>query len=201
MDKESRRSLAVAFDLSTGLSTDANSTRRYLSAMEGMFADEAAYRAELDKDDTLVYEFYELGIPPNTGEVAFGTSIVYPGKVGDEYFMTKGHFHTVLETGEVYHCLRGRGLMLMENPEGVWEARELCHGVAVYVPPRYAHWSINVAADEPLVTFFAFPADAGHDYGTIETKGFRKLVVDRSGLAEVIDNPRWAGSEGDREGM
>jgi glucose-6-phosphate isomerase len=161
MDKESRRSLAVAFDLSTGLSTDADSTRRYLSAMEGMFADEAAYRAELDKDDTLVYEFYELGIPPNTGEVAFGTSIVYPGKVGDEYFMTKGHFHTVLETGEVYHCLRGRGLMLMENPEGAWEVRELCPGVAVYVPPRYAHRSINVAADEPLVTFFAFPADAG----------------------------------------
>ncbi len=199
MDKESRRSLAVAFDLSSGLSTDANSTQRYLSAMEGMFADEAKYRAKLDQNDALVYEFYELGIPPNTGEIAFGTSIVYPGKVGDEYFMTKGHFHTVLETGEVYHCLRGRGFMLMENPEGVWEARELCPGVAVYVPPRYAHRSINVAADEPLVTFFAFPADAGHDYGTIETKGFRKLIVDRSGLAEVIDNPKWAGREGDQE--
>jgi glucose-6-phosphate isomerase len=42
------------------------------------------------------------------------------------------------------------------------------------------------------VTFFAFPAHAGHDYGTIETKGFRKIVVDRGGQPIVIDNPRWA---------
>lgn len=196
MNKESLKSLAVAFDLQTGLSNDCQSTKRYLSAMPGMYADEAAYQARLEQNDDLVYEFYELGIPPNSGDVAFGTSIVYPGKVGDEYFMTKGHFHTVLETGEVYYCLRGRGRMLMENPEGQWEARELSPGLAVYVPPRYAHRSINVGADEPLVTFFAFPANAGHDYGTIETKGFRKLVVDRGGAAEIVDNPKWAGGDG-----
>jgi glucose-6-phosphate isomerase len=194
-NKESLKSLAISFDLKSGLSTDAASTRRYLSAMQGTFADTAAYREELDKHDALVYEFYELGIPPKAGEVAFGTSIVYPGMVGDEYFMTKGHFHTILDTGEVYYCLRGRGFMLMENPEGDWEARRLSPGAAVYVPPRFAHRSINVAADEPLVTFFAFPADAGHDYGTIETKGFRKLVVDRDGAATVIDNPAWGGGE------
>ena len=42
----------------------------------------------------------------------------YPGKVGDEYFMTKGHFHTILETCEVYYTLSGQGAMLMETPEG-----------------------------------------------------------------------------------
>jgi glucose-6-phosphate isomerase len=46
---------------------------------------------------------------------------------------------------------------------------------------------------EPLITFFAFPGDAGHDYGTIETKGFRKIVVDRDGEPELLDNPRWVG--------
>ena len=81
--------------------------------------------------------------------------------------------------------------MLMENPEGDWESRELKPGWAVYVPPRYAHRSVNVSADEQLVTFFAFPGHAGHDYGTIETKGFRKLLVERDGKPTIIDNPKW----------
>jgi len=159
--------------------------------MAGMYADETRRAEMVDQDDVVVYEFYDLGLPERPGEVAFGTSITYPGKVGDEYFMTKGHFHTILETAEVYYCLRGHGYMLMENPEGDWEARELTPGRAVYVPERYAHRSINVSDSEPLVTFYAFRGDAGHDYGTIETKGFRKLIVERDGKPEVVDNPKW----------
>jgi hypothetical protein len=44
---------------------------------------------------------------------------------------------------------------------------------------------------EPLITFFAFPGHAGHDYGTIEQKGFRKLCVERDGAPSFVDNPRW----------
>ena len=125
------------------------------------------------------------------GDLKFGTSIVYPGKVGDEYFMTKGHFHTILDTGEVYYCLSGQGAMLMETPEGEVSLIEMKPGVAVYVPPRWAHRSINTGA-ETMVTFFVFRSDAGHDYGTIEQKGYRKLVVERDGKPVMIDNPRWA---------
>ena len=185
-------SLAIEFQLSDGISPTAESTKRFLSAMQGMYADEAALQAQLAEEDTLIYEFYELDIPEQSGEVAFGTSIVYPGKIGEEYFMTKGHFHTILETGEVYYCLRGHGYMLMENPEGDCQYQELTPGKAVYVPPRYAHRSINIGKDEPMATFFAYPADAGHDYGTIESKGFRKLVVERDGKTLVVDNPKWS---------
>ena len=190
---EDMKSLFVDFDMQTGLSSKWDSIRRNLSAMTGMFADEAKHAEMVEQDDVLVYEFYDSGRPEKPGEVAFGTSITYPGKVGDEYFMTKGHFHTILETAEVYYCLRGHGYMLMENPEGDWEAQELKPGQAVYVPERYAHRSINTSDNEPLVTFYAFRGDAGHDYGTIETKGFRKLVVERNGTPEIIDNPKWAG--------
>lgn len=184
------KSLAIPFDIETGLSTARATTKRRLSAMKGMYADRAAFDS-LAKSDPLVYEFIEMGLPESAAEVAFGTSIVYPGKVGDEYFMTKGHFHEILETAEVYYCLRGEGFMLMENPEGEWEARELRPGVAVYVPPRFAHRSINTGTRGPLITFFAFRGDAGHDYGTIETKGFRKLVVERNGRPALVDNPKW----------
>lgn len=107
---------------------------------------------------------------------------MYAGKVGDEYFMTKGHFHTILDTSEVYYCLSGRGAMLMETPEGDVRLVEMKPGEAVYVPPRWAHRSINTGS-ETLVTFFVFRSDAGHDYGTIEQKGYRKLVVERDGQA------------------
>ena len=125
-------------------------------------------------------------------EILHGISIVHPGKVGEEYYMTKGHFHTVLETAEIYYTLKGRGYMVMETPEGDWAVEELAAGRVLYVPPRWAHRSINVSADEDLVMFFAYPGHAGHDYGTIETQGFRKLVVDKGDGPEIVDNPRWS---------
>ena len=185
------RGCTIDFDPNTGLSKTVETGKRYLSQMSGMFADEAALQAKIAEKDEIIYEFHGLPVPEHEGDLAFGCSIVNPGKVGDEYYFTKGHFHTILETGEVYYCLAGHGYMLMENPEGDWSAQELRPGEAVYVPKRYAHRSINVSSDEQLVTFFVFRADAGHDYGTIETKGYRKLLVERDGKPTIIDNPNW----------
>jgi glucose-6-phosphate isomerase len=184
-------STLMDFDLTTGLSAQREPLRRRLSAMADMYADQEAVKRLVAQDDVLVYEFYDMGVQETSGNVAYGTSITHPGKVGDEYFMTKGHFHTVLDTAEIYYCLRGHGFMVMESPEGDWEAQELTPGMAVYVPGRYAHRSVNVSDTEPLITFFAFPGHAGHDYGTIETQGFRKLVVERDGAPAFVDNPRW----------
>ncbi|AYO29799.1 MAG: glucose-6-phosphate isomerase, archaeal [Thermoanaerobacteraceae bacterium] len=186
------RPFDIDFDLTTGLSRLKKASKRYLSNMADMFYDTEKAGDILKNEDPLIYEFYEMGIPETVGDIAFGTSIVYPGKIGNEYFMTKGHFHTVLETAEVYFCIKGKGYMLMETPEGQWDAQEFAPGKAVYVPKRWAHRSINVSPTEPLITFFAFRADAGHDYGTIETKGFRKLIVEKDGRPVVIDNPRWS---------
>ena len=181
----------IDFDLVTGMSkSGAETSRRTVSSMRGMYADEAATEELIKNGDPLVYEFYEMGAPEKEGDLAFGSSITYPGKVGNEYFMTKGHFHTILETAETYYCLSGEGFMLIESQEGDWSAQPLSPGVMVYVPPRYAHRTINTGS-VPMVTFFCFRADAGHDYGTIETKGYRKLIVEKDGKPEVIDNPKW----------
>ncbi|MDR1801060.1 MAG: cupin domain-containing protein [Lachnospiraceae bacterium] len=179
------------FDLLTGLSKGANASKRYLSQMKEMYYDESAVSKCLDGGDPLIYEFYELGAPEDAGALAFGTSIVYPGKIGDEYFMTKGHFHTIIATSEVYYCLAGKGAMLCENPEGDVKLFELEAGKALYVPPRYAHRSINTG-QETLVTFFVFRGDAGHDYGTIEEKGYRKLLVEKDQKPTLVDNPKWS---------
>ena len=185
------RGCVIDFDLNTGLSSAVDTGKRYLSQMRGMFADDAAFERELQKGDPVVYEFHSLDLPKNPGDLAFGCSIVNPGKVNHEYYMTKGHFHTILETGEVYYCLKGHGYMLLENPEGDWSAQEMTAGRAVYVPRCYAHRSINVSDSEQLITFFVFRADAGHDYGSIETMGYRKLMIEQDGKPTIINNPKW----------
>ena len=181
---------SMYFDPKNGLSDDKIPTKRYLSNMKGMFSDEKALAELIKQENSLIYEFYELKLPQDPGDLLFGTSILYPGKVGNEFFMTKGHFHTILDTAEVYYCMNGKGCMLMEDPEGNWDVQEMTPGKAVYVPGRWAHRSINTGS-EKLITFFVFRSDAGHDYGTIETKGYRKLIVENNGSVEIIDNPRW----------
>jgi glucose-6-phosphate isomerase len=168
-----------------------NHISRRLSAMEDQFADRKAYDAMLNEEDTVLYEVYEVKRPEIPGELLHGISIVHPGKVGDEYFMTKGHFHSELETAEIYYCLRGRGVMVMETPEGEWSVEPLRPGSVLYVPPRWAHRSVNTSPTQDLVMFFVYPGHAGHDYGSVERQGFRKLIVERDAQPQIVDNPRW----------
>ncbi len=180
----------VDFDTKTGVSKNAETTKRYLSQMSKMFLDEDAAKEMLKDGDPLIYEFYELGCPERAGDLAFGTSTIYPGKVGSEYYMTKGHFHTQVDTSEVYWCLSGEGYMVMENKQGDTLEVSMKPGEAVYVPRGYAHRTVNTGT-ENLVVFWTFAADAGHDYGTIEEKGYHKLIVEKDGAAVVVDNPKW----------
>jgi glucose-6-phosphate isomerase len=164
---------------------------RKLSAMRGQYLDEQTYDAMLLNNDEIIYEVYEIKRPEVAGEFLMGISIIHPGKVGQEFFMTKGHFHNLIETAEVYLCLNGEGFMVMETPEGEAAVEPLSPGSVLYVPPRWAHRSVCTSRQQDLIFFFAYPANAGHDYGTIEKKGFRKLVMEVNGKIQVIDNPRW----------
>ncbi|MBD3197419.1 MAG: cupin domain-containing protein [Candidatus Lokiarchaeota archaeon] len=191
MDIENIESKKIKFNLDTGFSPNQCSKKRMLSDMEGMYNNIKEYRNILQKGDKIVYEFHDLDINQRSAELCYGTTVVYPGKVGDEYYMTKGHFHEVLDTAEVYYSLKGQGILLMENIDGRIEIQEMEPGDSVYVPPGFAHRSINISKNEPFITFFVYRADAGHDYKTIENKGFRKLVIERNGTPTIIDNPNW----------
>jgi glucose-6-phosphate isomerase len=188
---KNEKSTKLKFNLENGQSPERKPIKRMLSQMEGMYLDNNELKERLISGDMVVYEFYDLGMPEDPGELAYGTTILYPGKVGDEYFMTKGHFHAKINTAEIYYCIKGKGYLLMENLEGDTEIQEMTPGVSVYVPPSFAHRSINISMDEPLISFFAFRADAGHDYKTIESKGFRKLVIEQNGHPLIINNPKW----------
>ncbi|NPA48053.1 MAG: cupin domain-containing protein [Thermococci archaeon] len=173
----------------SGVIRGAKKTVRRLSDMEGYFADEKAYE-ELLAEDPVVYEVYSIEQEEREGDLNFATTVLYPGRVGREFFFTKGHFHARADRAEVYHTLRGKGGMLLQTPEGKVEWVPMWPGTVVYVPPYWAHRTVNTG-EEPLVFLAVYPADAGHDYGSIREKGFAKLVVDEDGEVRLVDNPRW----------
>jgi glucose-6-phosphate isomerase len=183
---------SVGWDPQNGIMDDPdNHIERFLSKVASMFADpKAADTCLKETGDVLVYEVYEKKIPHRDGELQFCTSITHPGKIGGEYFMTKGHFHARRDTAEIYYCLRGKGYMLMELETGEHVLEEMSPGRAVYVPAYYAHRTINTG-NELLISLAIYPGDAGHDYGSIETSGFKHLVVERKGKPQVIENPEY----------
>ena len=185
------RGCALHFDLFTGISEGIPMIKRNLSDLAGMFADDAAYEKALEAGNPVVYEYHAIEVPATDGDIAFGYSVLYPGKVGDEYYFTKGHYHEKLYTAEVYHCMKGHGMLLLEDKSGDWKALELKAGDIGYVPKGYAHRSVNISGSEPFVTVFTYRADAGHDYGAIRTKGFRKMILEEAGQPKFADNPKW----------
>lgn len=129
----------------------------------------------LERQNPIIYEVFEVPVSEREGELIFLITVVHPGTVQGEYFMTKGHFHVIEDTAEVYYGLGGKGLILCQTKSGDFETVPIEKNKAVYIPPLWAHRSVNIS-DEPLVFFAVYPANAGHDYVTVEESGFQKRV-------------------------
>jgi len=160
---------------------------RRASDMRGYYADGAALeRLIAAGQDPVHYEVFEVPVPEERGHLMYCISTLQPGLVGEECFMTKGHYHAVPNTAEVYLCLRGEGCLIMKAAESRFAIEPMTRGRMVYVPPFWAHRSINTSGTEPLVSFCVYPAEAGHNYGNIAQEGFPKRVFRRGGQC-VID--------------
>lgn len=168
---------ALRLDLESGLLEPATRRiERRASSLRGQVADEVALEALVAEGDPVVYEVLQRDAPEEVGQLITCTTVIRPGAIGTEYFMTKGHFHADRDTAEVYLGLSGRGLLLLQTEEGETAELELGRGTVAYVPPRWAHRSVNTGSG-PLVFFAVYPGQAGHDYGAIEVSGFLRRVV------------------------
>lgn len=164
-----------------------------LSDLAGLYSDTAAFEGLLTKRaDDIVYEVTSVTPGPQTSDLITGITRMEPGKVGAEYFMTRGHIHAVGDRPEIYYGQAGHGLMLMESPEGEVRIIEINAQVICYVPPFWIHRSVNVGNTD-LVMMFAYPADSGQDYGIIARSGGMRtrIVADSQGGWKKIDNPNW----------
>jgi glucose-6-phosphate isomerase len=182
---------AITLDFKSGVLEPCNNyVQRRLSDMRGFYLDEAATEKTIQQENPVLYEVYQYDVPFENGQLLVVTSIIHPGKVGDEYYMTKGHFHEKDDTAEVYVGLQGQGYLLLETDEGQFKALPMQPGTVTYIPPYWAHRTVNIG-DEDFIFFGVYPADAGHNYGAIEERGFSQLLVDRDGQPTFIPNPRF----------
>ncbi len=165
--------------------------QRHLSDLKLLYTNAAAVNQILnEKGDCIIYEVHVADLPEAEGGVLYCTTIIYPGRVGDEYHMTKGHFHEKRDRAEVYLGLAGTGYLLLQSDEGTVRAIPMQTGTVAYVPPMWGHRTAN-SGDEPFIFFAAWPGDAGHDYGAIERLGFAKLLVKEGGQPALVDNPQY----------
>lgn len=179
--------LSVEFDAATATLSGGVVVERRLSQLAGCFADQEAYNRALAEEDRLLYRVTAIEPAGGPGDLHYGLGILFPGRIGGEYHLTKGHLHGRREAAEVYIGLSGEGAMLLED-EATGESRlePLGAGRVVYVPGHTAHRTMNTG-DGPLTYFGVYPADAGHDYGAIAERNFRKILVDRDGRPTLLD--------------
>ena len=173
--------MQTTIDLATGsLAGEVTTSERRIADLAGFFADEAA-RAALPQD-TIVYrvQMHDKEAEGTPGGLLFGTSFVYPGKVGDEYFMTKGHFHAKRDTAEYYFCISGCGALILMDEAGNCWAEKMERGTLHYIPRSVAHRLANTG-EEVLAVGCCWGADCGLDYASIARTGFAKRLREVDG--------------------
>lgn len=150
---------------------------KHLNDLVGVYRNREAFDDAIKRDSgSPVYWVEDLKLP-GSGELITGISVLEPGLIGDEYYMTRGHLHARADRAELYLCLSGTGVMLLETLAGDSRAIELKEGQAVQVPGHWVHRSVNVGSDR-FVTLFSYPADSGQNYDIIaEAGGMKNLVV------------------------
>src|SRR5262249_32100664 len=159
-----------SFNAETGEVPGAPTTRRYLSELRGCFADTAAYEAALAAGNPLLYTVATVEYGSGEGDLGYALGVLMPGRIGAEYYMTKGHLHAWRAAAEIYIGLKGEGVMLLEaEADGASRMLPLRPNTAVYVPGHTAHRTMNTAA-EPLIYMCVYPARAGHDYAAIAAR-------------------------------
>lgn len=153
--------------------------------LKGIFRDEAA-RGQMDPGREVYRVQWWSPVPSgDEGGLFWGVTVLQPGKVGDEYFMTHGHFHANRTRAEYYATAAGTGILLrMDDNRETW-SEEMHLGSLHYIGGQHAHRVVNVG-NEPLIFWACWGSDAGYDYATIRDQGFSAWVVEQDGEMAIV---------------
>lgn len=171
----------VFFEKGTLRGAPVQKSGKKLKDLAGVFADAAAFASE--NPEALIYEVQSfLPVPEGlAGGLFFGISTIYPGAVGGEYYMTRGHFHALKDRAEFYWGIEGEGALVLMGEDRAWTAERVRAGSLHYIPGHTAHRLVNTG-NSPLVVGACWPSDAGHDYERIAREGFSvRLYEDGAG--------------------
>jgi glucose-6-phosphate isomerase len=140
--------------------------------MKSYFKDRSAVSKRLYKNPT-IYEVYEVA---HEG-LSYARTTLHAGRIGKEFFMTRGHVHTSGDP-EIYYVISGKGILLIENE--TCNHMPLRRGCIAYVPKDKRHRMVNVGR-YPFIFVAFYSTGIGHDYRDVEAHGFTKQVVAKRG--------------------
>lgn len=156
------------------------SSEKKLGQLKGIYRDQESWQ-RLDPD-TIVYRvwWWEPVTAGTEGGLFWGTTEIQPGRVGNEYYMTHGHRHTIRNRAEFYGTSNGTGYLLMRDETGHTWCEPMTPGSLHYIAGGVSHRVINTG-DVPLRFVACWPSDAGHDYDIGGGKGFGACVIEEDG--------------------
>ncbi len=179
--------LLTRFNPETGAIDGCKAAIRRLSDLKNLFVNRAAYAAALSNGNPTVYTVSTLEPAKGEGQLHLGVGVLMPGRIGDEYYFTKGHLHSWGTAAEFYIGIKGRGMMVLQDESSLQSVvLDLLPNSIVYVPGNTAHRTVNVG-DTPLIYVGVYPSEAGHDYAALEKQTFRKVIVARNNTPTVLD--------------
>ncbi len=183
-----RTEKAVAVDLLTGelVGDSIKCAVCTLGDLLGVFLDEVA-RGSMDPNIPVyrVQTFCPVAEGVEGG-LFWGTTFLEPGLVGDEYFTTRGHYHSNRDRSEFYLTLKGSGALLLMDEHRKTVFEPMRPNSLHYIPPRTAHRVANTG-DSVLVFQACWPSDAGHDYANIAREGFSARLRKVGGIPRLVE--------------
>ena len=148
--------------------------------------------------DPVYWVFYEL-----TSDSWANSTIISPGKLGEEYPKTFGHYHPEDAPDEIYHVLSGKGILQLQKkhiengalvPEIVDEVYLISakEGEEIIIKKEFGHSWSNVGK-LPLMQFDDWRL--GHtpdDYEPIKkTHGMAYYLIEEDGKPKALKNPNY----------
>jgi glucose-6-phosphate isomerase len=130
-----------------------------LSKIAHRFCDKTAVAKELKKDPVL-YEVFIKDYSP----MQMGLTVICPGSIGKEDYMTNGHIHTK-NAPEFYILLKGSGkLILQKGKSGKSKSVKLDKGMITYIPKGFAHRLANTGRKKlKVLTIYHEDTKASYD--------------------------------------
>lgn len=160
--------------------TSVHHKKTLIDDLRTVFEDEEE-RSRLPSE-TVVYEVdaYEPAPAGTSGGLFFGITRIRPGQVGEEYFMTRGHFHALSDRTEFYWGINGEGVLILMDRSRRLRLEKVRPGSLHYIPADTGHRVANTGTG--ILSFGAcWPADAGYDYEEIMRNGFAGRLLNVGG--------------------
>ncbi len=174
----------IEIDIDRLVGNDVNHKKTVIADLEGVFENEIK-RSQMPGQG-VVYEVDAFKpVPSGTiGGLFFGITRIHPGRVGDEYFMTRGHFHAKPDRSEFYWGIGGEGVLILMDCNRRVKTENIFPGSVHYIPAYTAHRVANIG--NGILSFGAcWPADAGYDYEEIKENGFAASLMCINGTPKL----------------